>query len=768
MLMYREKYEGLFITREPWQTVALRLRHGDASYIPANLVDWPVETDDVDNLSEDMLRLLLAMILVRGEKPADDLPMAEHCQEAESWGEVPLLAHRSDGTVRIVPVLLGYAETETFHVGFEEGVLSPRAQAAARTALNIWGTPGRWWLVSRLSPQSLQEAVDETSIALPLALAAVNLIEGHDFAPQDVMLFAAGNMDSFGFVSAVRDLPGLVRCALENGEYAAHFMLVPEDNLYGTTPQDVLLPVSDVLDAPCLQFMCQQPDASIRPIADRLPVWRKDPAGFLDQVAQGSIRPLYLLALLGLAEQSWFANLEEQKLADLLPGAVAVLQRLAQDVETLRRERKNVSGGEEAMKVYETLPERFLKLFPLEKLASLPASLELMQVAQAWLRLPDLDREEGAGWSEQVERCRRSLVWGRAGASLEELAAILQTLPENHSSYRFLAEDLPASLISSFEKAQAADDPLSAHCAYRIFRHHAFCGAYDEAASFAQKALETARDPALRQQCLLDRMTLNLTMGRMKEACEDLCAAAGRERTRLDLSRAVAESGSARARLYFSKLCKASGLEEQGADALDVLLAVQAAGSTLRNNLFVTLCHEIGRDVFATFLAPDLHTLKEPAELCTAFLRLCFHVPLLFPYKYKRIHSPMGSMDYAAGEEHPWEQWHYFYGRLLLAEDRQKACVHFQEGLKICLSQTRALHLYPMALLPLSALAAEELRPQEELHQTTTDVLARLGDLCASGQLYEPHFHDLLSMQPEEVLREVADHPQTWFPFTFF
>lgn len=163
-----------------------------------------------------------------------------------------------------------------------------------------------------------------------------------------------------------------------------------------------------------------------------------------------------------------------------------------------------------------------------------------------------------------------------------------------------------------------------------------------------------------------------------------------------------------------------------------------------------------------------MHTLKEPAELCTAFLRLCFHVPLLFPYKYKRIHSPMGSMDYAAGEEHPWEQWHYFYGRLLLAEDRQKACVHFQEGLKICLSQTRALHLYPMALLPLSALAAEELRPQEELHQTTTDVLARLGDLCASGQLYEPHFHDLLSMQPEEVLREVADHPQTWFPFTFF
>ena len=71
MLMYREKYEGLFITREPWQTVALRLCHGDTSYTPANLVDWPVETDDVDNLSEDMLRLLLAMLLVRGEKPAD-------------------------------------------------------------------------------------------------------------------------------------------------------------------------------------------------------------------------------------------------------------------------------------------------------------------------------------------------------------------------------------------------------------------------------------------------------------------------------------------------------------------------------------------------------------------------------------------------------------------------------------------------------------------------------------------------------------------------
>lgn len=582
------------------------------------------------------------------------------------------------------------------------------------------------------------------------------------------MLFAAGNMDSSGFVTAVRDLPGLVRCALDNGEYAATYMLVSDDNLYGMKPQEFLLPVSDVLDAPCLQFMCQQPDASIRPIADLLPVWRKDPSDFLERMAHGSIRPLYLLALLGLAEQSWFANLEEQKLADLLPGAVAVLQRLAQDVETLRRERKGVPGGEESMKVYETLPERFLQLFPLARLASLPASRGLMQVAQAWLRLPDLDREEGAGWTRIADRCRRSLAQGGAGASLAELAATLQTLTESHSTYRFLAGDIPSSLISAFEKEQAVDDPLFAHCAYLLFRHHALCGAYDEAASFAQKALETARDPAFRQKCLLDRMILNLNMGRMKEACEDLCAAAGRERTRLDLSRAVAESGSARARLYFSKLLKASGLEEQGADALDVLLAVQAAGSTLRNNLFVTLCHEIGRDIFATFLAPDLHTMEEPAELCTAFLRLCFHVPLLFSYKYKRFHSPMDDTGNAAEEQHPWEQWRYFCGRLLLVEDRQKACVHFREGLKICLKQGSALHLYPMALLPLSALAAEDLRPHAELVQTATDVLARIGSLCERGQLYEPHFHDLLSMQPREALREVADHPQTWFPFTFF
>ncbi len=102
MLMSDIEYRDRFMTEEPWQTVAMRLRHGDRSYVPANLVDWPSQDDDPELFNEDCERLLLAMYLVRGEKPPKELPMAVHCQEAEAWLEVPLVCTLEDGSARIV------------------------------------------------------------------------------------------------------------------------------------------------------------------------------------------------------------------------------------------------------------------------------------------------------------------------------------------------------------------------------------------------------------------------------------------------------------------------------------------------------------------------------------------------------------------------------------------------------------------------------------------------------------------------------------------
>lgn len=325
---------------------------------------------------------------------------------------------------------------------------------------------------------------------------------------------------------------------------------------------------------------------------------------------------------------------------------------------------------------------------------------------------------------------------------------------------------MPDAWIEAVDRAIVREDPHLAACAHMLFRHMALCGEFERAAHYADLALRTEPDAERKRQYHLERMDLDLAQGNLAAACEDLCAATDRERAHFDFARAIAATGKPKAKLCFAKLCQSLKMDGESLDALDLMLAVTQSDSQFRTNLFIDLCQEIDRDVFATFLAEDLHTAKQPAEICAAFLHLCSHMPLLFPYKYRKYHAVMDSLTYKAESRHPWELWHYFHGKLLLAEDRQKAGLNFKDSVDICLKE-RAQFRHIMALLPLASLYAENLLPEQKILQMTREVMDRMRGYCAKGQLYEPRFRTLLGIEPAQVLQEVVAHPQQYFSISW-
>ena len=455
------------------------------------------------------------------------------------------------------------------------------------------------------------------------------------------------------------------------------------------------------------------------------------------------------------------------RLTKMLPEALATLARIEKGLPAVREEWGLRPDAEPHIRFYEALIPGFLKLFSYEKLSALPTSTSLMQVACAQQHLPENDAETCARWEKLVERCRAELVQSSSATdSLANLEDALQSLAHHHQSCRFLVEDIPATWIEAVDRATVREDPHLAACAYMLFTHMALCGELERAAHYAGLALRTEPDSERKRQYHLERMDLDLALGNLARACEDLCAAAGRERAHFDFARAIVETGKPKAKLYFAKLCHSLKIESDSVDALDLMLAVTQSKSQFRTNLFIDLCHEIDRDVFAIFLAEDLHTKEQPAEICAAFLHLCTHVPLLFPYKYKKFHSVMDSLTYKTESSHPWELWHYFHGKLLLAEDKQKACLHFKDSLGICLKE-RGQSMYIMSLLPLASLYAEKLLPEQNILQTAGEVMDRIRGYCAKRQLYEPHFRTLLGMAPAQVLQAIAAEPKQYFPISW-
>lgn len=399
------------MTEEPWQTVAMRLLHGDRSYIPANLVGWPSPYDDPDLFTKETSRLLLAMHLLRGKKPPKALPMATYCQEAEAWLEVPLVCVLADGSIRTVPVLLGYAESDTFRPSYEEGLLTPKCMRVLKAAMCFGNQSGRWWVISRLSPETLPGPIDDTSIALPMALAALNLRSHEVYPPDNHMLFLSGNMEETGYVYGMSNLADRLHCLVKNGDYDGDY-IVPADNLSeADRPLEGVFGITDIFEAHCLQRLWAVLHESIPAIARLIPVWQKNPVEFLEWIAQGNGLPVHLFAIFSLAGiQGWFEELSEDRLMEALPVILAVLARMEGEMPALRKEREGLPDGEQRMRVYETLPARFLDLFSFEKLSVLPSSMELMHVACAQLHLPEKKAEACAQWKSLAKRCLADLV----------------------------------------------------------------------------------------------------------------------------------------------------------------------------------------------------------------------------------------------------------------------------------------------------------------------------------------------------------------------
>lgn len=386
--------------KESWQSVELRLRHGDIAYIPANMVDWPKYGDLLSETGEDAQRLLLAMFLVNGQKAYPELPMAEYCQETRRWLEVPILCSNRNGSARLVPVLIGYASSENFELKIEKGLLTQQASEAAQSALLFWGDNGRWWIVSRLSQETLQDPIDTTSLSLPLALAAHNLrtLKAQTLqSPSPHLLFITGNMDSQGNIHATTD-SAWQDFFYFRGDYLHVLCIAPEENRNQIKNTILILFVSDLLEVICLQSLANdlfEPKISIEEVAEQIHLWKKNPVNFLDWIITSTCNPMYLFPLFALAKgKQWFKLLNESELQFVFPKIFEVLINIKQKYHELKI--KNST--------YKELSEIFISLFSCDKLYNILSSSELLQIAMTYLQETNFTPADKIKWEQIMER----------------------------------------------------------------------------------------------------------------------------------------------------------------------------------------------------------------------------------------------------------------------------------------------------------------------------------------------------------------------------
>ena len=114
---------------EYWQSMEMRLRYGDDTWVPGGRILPPGPGDDLTALDGNGRRLLLALHLLKGIALPDgmeSLPLVARCRRVTQWQEIPLAVAGMQGKARLVPVLLGLLPEPDTEV--EPGWLSPQAE----------------------------------------------------------------------------------------------------------------------------------------------------------------------------------------------------------------------------------------------------------------------------------------------------------------------------------------------------------------------------------------------------------------------------------------------------------------------------------------------------------------------------------------------------------------------------------------------------------------------------------------------------------------
>lgn len=486
---------------EYWQSMEMRLRYGDDTWVPGGRILPPGPGDDLTALDGNGRRLLLALHLLKGIALPDgmeSLPLVARCRRVTQWQEIPLAVAGMQGKARLVPVLLGLLPEPDTEV--EPGWLSPQAEQAAREALRQGGSGCGFMLLPRVDPASLPRRIDGPSLALPLAVAARRMVAGRSF-PSDVVL--TGALDDRGGVRSVACLQEKLDCALQK-KYPARLFLFPHaDREMLTAPQSI--PVACLDDADALLDL---ENGNAADIAARLSSWQKKPAEFFDwiAIADPNFRQQALPPLLRLAGQRrWFADLDDDALSQSLKSLDRIWAMLKDDTSAI---------------------EAVLSLIPCDRVAGLPTSTELLHLAEKHKTQGNHRGESIRQWCDISNRCLNELRQTPSHAlRLEELnSRVRDMVGILHNAYRFIPSDIPLEWEEQLQKLAAIGPDPAIGKSYGFLTHHmAFCNRLEDARHHAKLSLCNFCAPKDKQRRYADLVFIHLDAGDPDGARQWLC-----------------------------------------------------------------------------------------------------------------------------------------------------------------------------------------------------------------------------------------------------
>lgn len=518
---------------EYWQSMEMRLRYGDDTWVPGGRILPPGPGDDLTALDGNGQRLLLALHLLKGIALPDgmeSLPLVARCRRATQWREIPLAVAGMQGKARLVPVLLGLLPEPDTEV--EPGWLSPRAEQAAREALRQGGSGRGFMLLPRVDPASLARCIDGPSLALPLAVAARRMVAGRSF-PSDVVL--TGALDDRGGVLSVACLREKLNCALKN-EYPARLFLFPHaDRETLTDPRSI--PVACLDDADALLDL---ENGNAADIAARLPFWQKKPAEFFDwiAIADPNFRQQALPPLLRLAGQRrWFADLDDDALSQSLKSLDRIWAMLKDDTSAT---------------------EAVLSLIPCDRVAGLPASTELLHLAEKHKTQGNHRGESIRQWCDISKRCLNELRQTPSHAlRLEELnSRVRDMVGILHNAYRFIPSDIPREWEEQLQKFALDPDQAIGKCYGFLTQHMAFCNRLEEARRHAERSLHNFFAPEDKQRRHADLVFIHLDAGDPDGARQWLCKLLEVPPATASLAEAAARQTARYSHAAFVRFCR--------------------------------------------------------------------------------------------------------------------------------------------------------------------------------------------------------------------
>ena len=628
----------------PWQSLAMRVRNGDRTYIPLTRILPPANGACPPRIDDATRPLWLGLHLVSGAPLPPDMAgdkLTARCRAADAWAEIPLVVVGMNGSAVLVPVLLGRLPQPGIDIVDAETWLGPQAQEAADIALRLAGEDAcGFLLLPRFAPGHFP-LIDGRSLGLPLAAAARRLRLGKPLPDGIVM---TGEVDAQGQILPVEHIPEKRACA-RDGNYPARLFLYPADNDIDGAPAPESLPVRFLDEADTLLDLAEATEAAS--IARNLPCWRDEPAAFFSWLAiTGAVEPVQICLLNLAGRQGWCSACSDEKRVGALRALIAYWPKIEHSA-TLRR--------------------LLTELFPYDEVKDLPTSEGLQALAEKCMTVANHRGVDAGPWRLLNERCLAELQNSRS--ILNQLAALKaevgNKIGREHNTFRFLPSSISPDWL---EKVNRFDGDWLDENIGKIYgfltQHYAFCGMYDEAIAYAERSLRHFADERHRGRRFIDRIYLYLDKGSPHEARRELVDLLGKAGADEDIAALVAGQDDEYVHAAFVRLCRCQPQLLTGYPVAEIL-----AGATRdhpwqlwANNCGLLLadkqpelarrCLDFSRGIclgsdspiilamallplaslYATRLAPEAEVLRQTAETLHSMERHCADNHLYEPH----------------------------------------------------------------------------------------------------------------------------------------